>query len=166
MCVCRVEYFGNGGREGNGKRGSDEPADLVALADLVHAPGEGPEDSEEDGDGAGALRGDAPGVADGGEAAGRGTVLEDGHLPHAHHPRLLPYHRLRHLRLRSTTTATATGVRESLAVTPKRGRGRSRGKLVINSIRRWGTPIKLDSPMLTQTSILYIIFFFFFVCLF
>lgn len=73
------------------------PSDLVPFADLVHAPREGAEGSEEDGDGAGALGRNAAGVSDRREAAGRRAVLENRHLLHAHHPRLLPYHRLRHL---------------------------------------------------------------------
>lgn len=73
------------------------PSDLVALADLVHAPRESAESSEEDGNGAGALVGDAPGEPDRSEPARRWTVLENRHVLHARHPGLLPYMCLRHL---------------------------------------------------------------------
>lgn len=73
------------------------PSDLVALADLVHAPRESAESSEEDGNGAGALVGDAPGEPDRSEPARRWTVLENRHVLHARHPGLLPYICLRHL---------------------------------------------------------------------
>lgn len=73
------------------------PADLVPLSDLVHAPGEGAEGGEEEGDGAGALVRDAARVAHGREPAGRRPVLQHRHVLDARHPRLVPHHRLRHL---------------------------------------------------------------------
>lgn len=73
-----------------------EPSDLVALADLVHAPGEDAEGGEEDGDGAGAFVGDPPGEPDRGEAARGRAVLEERHVLHARHARLVPYRSLRH----------------------------------------------------------------------
>lgn len=72
------------------------PSDLVALADLVHAPGEDAEGGEENGDGAGALVGDPPGEPDRGEAARGRAVLEERHVLHARHARLVPYRSLRH----------------------------------------------------------------------
>jgi len=75
----------------------EEPSDLVALADLVHAPRECSEGSEEDGDGAWALVRDAASEPDRCEPARRWTVLENRHVLHAHHPWLVPYMGLRHL---------------------------------------------------------------------
>lgn len=75
----------------------DEPADLVALAHLVHAPGEGAKRGQEDGHRAGPGIGDPSGIPDWSEATGRRAVLEERHVFHASHPWLLPYHRFRHL---------------------------------------------------------------------
>lgn len=72
------------------------PSDLVALADLVHAPGEDAEGGEEDGNGAGALVRDPTGESDRGEPARWRPVLQKGHVLHAGHPRLVPYRCLRH----------------------------------------------------------------------
>lgn len=78
--------------------GAHLPADLVPLADLVHAIREGTEGGEEDGGGAGPGGGDPAGVAHGRETAGRGTVLHHRHLLDAGHPRLVPHQGFRHLR--------------------------------------------------------------------
>lgn len=75
----------------------EEPSDLVALADLVHAPRECSEGSEEYGDGAWALVRDAASEPDRCETARRWTVLENRHVLHAHHAWLVPYIGLRHL---------------------------------------------------------------------
>jgi len=79
------------------KRREEEPSDLVALADLVHAPRERSEGSEEDGDSAWALVRDAASKPDRSEPARRWTVLENRHVLDAGHPWLVPYRRLRHL---------------------------------------------------------------------
>jgi hypothetical protein len=74
------------------------PADLVPLADLVHAVREGAEGGEEDGGGAGPRGGDPARVAHGREPARRRAVLHQRHLLDAGHPRLVPHPGLRHLR--------------------------------------------------------------------
>lgn len=74
------------------------PSDLVALADLVHAPRESSEGGEENGHGAGAFAGDPASVPDRSEPARRRAVLEDRHVLHAGHAGLIPDHRLRHFR--------------------------------------------------------------------
>lgn len=79
------------------EREREGPSDLVALANLVHAPGESTEGGEEDGDGAGAGVGDAASEPDRSEPTRWWTVLENRHVLHARHPCLLPYHRFRHL---------------------------------------------------------------------
>lgn len=73
------------------------PSDLVAFADLVHAPRESTQSSKKDGDGAGTFAWDPPGVANGSKAAGRGAVLKDRHVLHAGHSRFVPYQSLCHL---------------------------------------------------------------------
>ena len=78
--------------------GAHLPADLVPLADLVHAIREGTEGGEEDGGGAGPGGGDPAGVAHGRETAGRRPVLHHRHLLDAGHPRLVPHQGFRHLR--------------------------------------------------------------------
>ncbi|KAL0928327.1 hypothetical protein M5K25_000201 [Dendrobium thyrsiflorum] len=72
------------------------PSDLIALADLIHAIGEDAKGSEEDGNGAGSLGRDPSSVPNRRESTRRRTILQHGHLLHAHHPRFLPNHRLRH----------------------------------------------------------------------
>ncbi|XP_064941332.1 uncharacterized protein LOC135594750, partial [Musa acuminata AAA Group] len=81
---------------------SNLPADAITLVDLVHSAREG---DEEDGGSVGALDGDAPGAPHGRESARRRSILEERHLPHARHPRLLLHHRLRHPYLITTTIA-------------------------------------------------------------
>jgi len=78
--------------------GAHLPADLVPLADLVHAIREGAEGGEEDGGGAGPRGGDPARVAHGRETARRRPVLHHRHLLDAGHPRLVPHQGLRHLR--------------------------------------------------------------------
>lgn len=76
--------------------GRSLPADLVALANLVHAPSECPKGGEENGRGAGPLSRDPTRVANGWESPWWRSVLQQRHLLDAHHPGLLPYRRLRH----------------------------------------------------------------------
>lgn len=72
------------------------PSDLVALADLIHTPREDTESSEENGHGAGALGGYTTGVPNWSKTARRWPVLKDGHIFHASHSWLPPYHCFRH----------------------------------------------------------------------
>ncbi|KAH7835613.1 hypothetical protein Vadar_027987 [Vaccinium darrowii] len=73
------------------------PSDLIALADLVHAPREDAESGQENGDGAGALVRDPPGKPDRSEPARRRAVLKNRHVLHARHARFVPYRSLRHV---------------------------------------------------------------------
>nr|ACR34258.1 unknown [Zea mays] len=87
----------------------ERPADLVPLADLVHAICESTEGGEEDGGGAGPRGGDPAGEAHGRETARRRPVLHHRHLLDAGHPRLVPHQGLRHLRSRIRTPVRTLG---------------------------------------------------------
>lgn len=72
------------------------PSDLVAFANLIHAPGESAKCSEEDSNGAWTLRWNSTGVSNWWKTPWWRPILKDGHILHARHTRFRPYHCLRH----------------------------------------------------------------------